>query len=85
MYTAPVSLGAAAAREPYVRIGSNSVVARGETFRQLQELTARIPFDDRISQQADIHDLDLGIIQAYLQEVKSDLFEESKSLSFEDL
>jgi len=85
MYTAPVSLGTAAAREPYVRIGSNSVVARGETLRQLLELTARIPFDDRINQQAGIQDLDLGIIQAYLQEVKSDLFEESKSLSFEDL
>ncbi len=85
MYTAPVSLGTGAAREPYVRIGSNSVVARGETLRQLLELTARIPFDDRINQQAGIQDLDLGIIQAYLQEVKSDLFEESKSLSFEDL
>ena len=85
MYTAPVSLGAGAAREPYVRIGSNSVVARGETLRQLQELTARIPFDDRINQQAYIQELDLGIIQAYLQEVKSDLFEESKSLPFEDL
>src|ERR1035437_962961 len=85
MYTAPVSLGAGAAREPYVRIGSNSVVARGEALRQLQELTARIPFDDRINQQADIQELDLGIIQAYLQEVKSDLFEESKSLPFEDL
>ena len=85
MYTAPVSLGTGAAREPYVRIGSNSVVARGETLRQLLELTARIPFDDRINQQAGIQDLDLGIIQAYLQEVKSDLFEESKSLSFQDL
>ena len=85
MYTAPTSMGAGATREPYVRIGSNSVVARGETLRQLQELTARIPFDDRINQQADIQELDLGIIQAYLQEVKSDLFEESKSLPFEDL
>lgn len=85
MYTAPTSMGAGATREPYVRIGSNSVVARGETLRQLQELTARIPFDDRINQQADIQELDLGIIQAYLQEVKSDLFEESKSLPFEEL
>jgi ATP-dependent DNA helicase RecG len=29
--------------------------------------------------------MDLGHIQAYLQEIKSDLFEESKSISFEDL
>lgn len=85
LYTAPTSLGTSAAREPYVRIGSNSVIARGETLRKLQELTSRIPFDDRVNQLASLQDLDLGLIQAYLQEVKSDLFEESKSLPFDDL
>lgn len=85
MYTAPTSMGNGAAREPYVRIGSSSVIARGETLRHLQELTARIPFDDRINQLSSLQDLDLGLIQAYLQEVKSDLFAESKSLSFDDL
>jgi len=68
-----------------VRVGANSIVARGETLRRLQELTARIPFDDRINNQASIQDLDLGLIQAYLQEVKSGLYEESKSMAFEDL
>ncbi|NDP22363.1 MAG: transcriptional regulator [Paludibacter sp.] len=85
MYSAPTSLGNGATREPYVRIGSNSVIARGETLRQLQELTARIPYDDRINRQASLQDMDLGLIQAYLQEVKSDLFEESKAMSFDDL
>jgi ATP-dependent DNA helicase RecG len=85
MYTAPTSLGKDSGREPYVRIGSNSVIARGETLRQLQELTARIPFDDRINQLAQLQDMDLGLIQAYLHEVKSDLLEESKSMRFEDL
>ena len=85
MYTAPTSIGKDSGREPYVRIGSNSVIARGETLRQLQELTARIPFDDRINQLAQLQDMDLGLIQAYLHEVKSDLLEESKTMSFEDL
>ncbi|MCK6612197.1 MAG: ATP-binding protein [Bacteroidia bacterium] len=85
IYTAPSSLGAnGGAREAYVRVGSNSIIARGEILRRLQELTARVPFDDRINNQASIQDLDLGLIQAYLQEVKSGLFEESKTMSFED-
>lgn len=86
IYTAPSSLGNnGGTREAYVRVGSNSIIARGEILRRLQELTARIPFDDRVNNQASIQDLDLGLIQAHLQEVKSGLYEESKSMSFEDL
>ncbi|MFT4023363.1 MAG: ATP-binding protein, partial [Flavihumibacter sp.] len=61
------------------------MVAKGETLRRLEELTARVPFDDRINNRATIADLDLGLIQAYLQEVKSDLFEESRKMPFEEL
>lgn len=48
-------------------------------------MAARIPFDDRINGQVTIEDFDLGIIQAYLHEVKSDLLEESKHIRMEDL
>lgn len=82
VYTALSTLGDGATRQPYVRVGSNSIMARGETLRQLQELTARIPFDDRINNQATLNDLDLGLIREYLQEVKSDLLEESARMSF---
>lgn len=85
MYTAPTTLSGKSQRQPYVRIGSNSIIAKGETYRQLMELTARIPFDDRMNNQADINDFDLGLIQAYLQEVKSDLYAESTSMSLRDL
>jgi len=85
IYTAPTTLGNGSAREPYVRVGSNSIIARGETLRRLQELTARVPFDDRINNQASLQDLDLGLIQAHLQEVKSDLFQESTRIAFPDL
>jgi ATP-dependent DNA helicase RecG len=85
VYTAPTSLSNNGSREAYVRVASSSIIARGETLRRLQELTARIPFDDRINNQANIQDLDLSLIQAHLQEVKSGLYEESKTMSFEDL
>lgn len=84
-YAAPSTQGKSTQRQYYVRIGSRSVAAQDETLRQLQELTARIPFDDRVNNQAGLLDLDLALIQAHLQEVKSDLFEESKDISFEDL
>lgn len=85
IYTAPTTLANGSRREAFVRVGSNSIVGRGETLRRLQELTARIPFDDRINRQATLQDLDLGLIQAHLQEVRSDLLGESKKMSFEDL
>lgn len=49
------------------------------------ELTARIPFDDRINQKATINDIELRLVQAYLKEVMSTLYEESTRISFADL
>jgi len=80
-YAAPSTQGKGAQRQPYIRYGSRSIVARDENLHRLNELTARIPFDDRINHQAAIQDFDLGLIQAFLQEVKSDLYEESKHIS----
>jgi ATP-dependent DNA helicase RecG len=84
-YTALTTLGKGAQRQSYVRVGSSSIIAQGETLRRLQELTARIPFDDRVNNQAIIQDFDLGLIQAHLQEIKSDLFSEITKIPFEDL
>lgn len=84
-YTAPSTLGVNGQRYHYIRVGSHSIQAAGDYLRQLHELTARIPFDDRINNRATLQDLDLGLIQAHLQEVKSDLFEESKTMPFPDL
>ena len=84
-YTAPITQGKGALRQPYIRYGSRSIIAKDDNLRRLQELTARIPFDDRINGKATIDDLDLGLIQAFLQEVKSDLYEESKQVPFADL
>ena len=84
-YSAPSTLGDKAQRQYYIRVGSSTVVARNETLRRLFELAARVPFDDRINQQATIDDFDLTLIQAYLHEVKSDLYEESKNISLTNL
>ncbi len=85
-YTAPEGLGKGAQpRHSYIRSGSKTIIARGESLRRLQELTARIPFDDRINQQAELNDLSLGLIRDFLQEVKSGLFEESTSMPLPDL
>lgn len=84
-YTAPSTQGGKAQRHRYVRSGSRSIVARGVLDVQLTELAARIPFDDRINNQASIDNLDLATIQGYLQEVKSDLYAESTSMSLTEV
>ena len=84
-YSAPTTLGEKAQRQYYIRVGSSTVVARNENLRRLFELAARVPFDDRINQQTSIDDFDLTLIQAYLHEVKSDLYEESKNISLTNL
>lgn len=84
-YGAPESLTKGAQRFPYVRMTSNSVRAKGENLKRLQELAARIPFDDRVNNRATLDDLDLGLIREYLQEIKSSLLEESALMPFPDL
>ena len=84
-YTAPSTQGGKSQRQSYIRYGSRSIIAKDDNLRRLNELAARIPFDDRINGQAKLADFDLGLIQAFLQEIKSDLFEESKHISMSDL
>jgi len=86
-YSAPESLGERGMQNRffYIRSGSRSIKAQGDNLRRLQELTARIPFDDRINQNARIDELDLGLIRDFLHEIKSDLAEESTRMPFPDL
>ncbi|MDX2247358.1 MAG: ATP-binding protein [Bacteroidia bacterium] len=72
-------------RFSYIRSGSRTIKAQNENLRRLQELTARIPFDDRICQTANQNDLSLGLIRDFLHEIKSDLAEESTRMPFTDL
>ncbi len=64
---------------------SSTIMPSEEEKRDLYNLANQIPFDDRINHEADITDLNITLIQAYLKEVGSSLFEESKHMDFLDL
>ncbi len=85
-YKAPVSL-AKGKREfaYYIRKGSVTVRARHQDEVELMSLAATVPFDDRMNQAAIFDDLDLGLMRAYLKQVKSDLFPEAAKMNFVQL
>ena len=84
-YSCPSTLGNDARRQYYIRAGSRSIVPHGDNHARLIELTAKVPFDDRVNQQAQLNDLDLGLIREFLQEVGSELFDESVKIPFPEL
>ena len=84
-YKAPTTLGKKSPLVHWVRRYSSTKKANPAEERQLLELAAKIPFDDRISHQAEITDLKLPLIQSFLREVKSDLSQQATKLPFQDL
>lgn len=84
-YKAPVSLSPKVAKQYYIRRGSTTVKANHAEIKQLMELAATVPFDDRVNHHASLQDLDLGLIREFLQEIKSDLFEISTTMPLGDL
>lgn len=87
-YKAPISLSEKRTeRAMFIKRGSTTVKVKegSDDERRLIELTARIPFDDRINQTASLDDLNLRLIQNYLKEVRSSLFEESTKIPFAEL
>lgn len=81
----PTSLSAKGQKQYYIRRGSNSVIANHSEIKQLMELAATVPYDDRVNHNAYLSDLDFGLIREFLQDIKSELFEQSASMSFDDL
>ena len=69
----------------YIRRYSNTVIANHDEEIELMQLAATVPFDDRINHRAKASDINLGLIRAYLQSVKSDLFDSSAKMDFADL
>ena len=84
-YKAPTTLSSKGQKQYYIRRGSTTVIANHIEIKQLMDLAATVPFDDRINHNATLDDLDLGLIREFLQEIKSDLFPQSTSMPFEDL
>lgn len=84
-YSAPTTLGAKGQKRIYVRPASASIIATPELEAELRELAAYRHFDDRANTKATLNDLDLGLILSYLQEVKSQLFNDAPKMSLEDI
>lgn len=72
-------------KQYYIRRGSATIVAKHTEIKQLMELAATVPFDDRVNNNASLSDLELGLIREFLQNIKSELFEESASMPFDVL
>jgi predicted HTH transcriptional regulator len=57
----------------YIRRGSETLQARGDTLRQLLESAAKVPFDDRRNLHARLEDVSPSLVRRFLHEVGSDL------------
>lgn len=68
-----------------IRQYSSTIVPNQEQEIELIQLTAKIPFDDRVNQQAKISDLSFALMREHLEKTKSKLFDESARMSVEEL
>lgn len=69
----------------YIRKMASTITPSQEEIRDLFALANNVPFDDRINHDADIADLNITLIQSYLKEVGSSLYEASDKMDFVDL
>lgn len=86
-YRAPVSLAKdhQGQKDYYVRRFASTIRAKDVDRQQLLDLTAKVPFDDRINRNADLGDLNLALIREHLREIKSKLADEAATMPFDEL
>ena len=63
-------------------VPENSQINLSVQEKDLFNLANRVPFDDRVNHKAEMSDLNITLIQNYLKEVKSSLYEKSKTGDF---
>lgn len=68
-----------------IRFRSNSIIPNDEQTTELIQLTAKIPFDDRVNTFASITDLSKSLMREHLQETNSKLYKESEEMPLEEL
>lgn len=68
-----------------IRQFSSSVVPNAEQEMELIQLTAKIPFDDRVNSNFNVNDLDFGLMREHLAKTESKLFQESTTMTVEQL
>ncbi|MBN1592962.1 MAG: ATP-binding protein [Candidatus Coatesbacteria bacterium] len=69
----------------HVRHGSSTIEARGDLLRQLLEMTAKVPFDDRRALGATIADISPSHVHRFLENVRSDLVSASPPIPADEL
>ncbi len=72
-------------RAYYVRQGSETVVAQGDTLTQLMQMTAKVPFDDRRSFGHTLDVLSPSLVRNFLSDIRSGLVAPGTQLSDQDL
>jgi len=72
-------------RAYFIRKMSSTIRPSHDEISDLFTLSNKIPFDDRINHEAELTDLNITLIQSYLREIGSSLYEESKSMSLDEL
>jgi len=68
-----------------IRWGTSTIKPNPEQERELIELTAKVPFDDRVNSRFEVGDLDFGLMREHLSKTNSRLFQESANLSLDEL
>ena len=68
-----------------IRFCSNSIIPNSEQEAELVQLTAKIPFDDRVNTFASVTDLSKSLMREHLEETNSKLFGESENMTVQEL
>lgn len=85
-YSSPKYIGRKPSeRIQWIRKMASTIEPSEEAKRDLYALANNVPFDDRINHSAELSDLSLPLMQAYLKEVGSSLYQRSETMSFVDL
>ncbi|MCD6206485.1 MAG: putative DNA binding domain-containing protein [Methanosarcinales archaeon] len=83
-YQAPIKLRERD-RAYFVRQGSESVRAQGDTLTQLMQMTAKVPFDDRRNNSVQVDVISPSLVRKYLADIRSDLVSPDVNLPDRDL
>jgi ATP-dependent DNA helicase RecG len=68
-----------------IRYRSNSIVPNDEQETELIQLTAKIPFDDRVHTHFSVDELDYSLMREHLAKTKSKLYEASTTMKTAEL
>ena len=69
----------------WIRKMASTIQPSDEELRDLYSLANNVPFDDRVNHFAELNDLNITLIQQYLREVGSSLYQVSGQMDFAEL